>query len=514
MKKTVVLCILDGWGIGKQDESNPIYTSKPPIINYLEQNFPAGSLKSSGLSVGFPWGEAGNSEVGHLTLGSGRVLYQYYLEIKNAINKGTFFKNEALKSAFAHTKKNNSSVHLIGLLTSSTTHAALDHLKTLIEMGKKENAQNLYLHLFTDGRDSPPYSAKKLINEIEEKMAKAGVGEITSLAGRYYGMNQNKNWQLTQQSYQMLRGNAPKRSIEQALNTAYQKNLTDEYVEPSIIKEHPIEKNDAVIFFNFREDGMKQLSQSFIDSDFKQFSADNPQNLHIVTMIKYREDSSVPAAFSLKKIPNTLGEVISQNNKIQLRVTETQRYAHITYFFNGLRERPFPGEYRIILPSDQITHFDKRPEMQAKAITDRVIVSLHNNEFDFILLNYANPDIIARTGNYQATTETIRVVDHELGQLVNTVLSGNHILLVTSSHGNAEAMFDLKTGKPQTKQSSSPVPFYLIGNEYKKKAAPISYSSKLPKFGMLSDIAPTILNLMKLPKPKEMTGSNLLDYIN
>jgi len=188
------------WGIGKQDESNPIYISKLPIINYLEQNFPAGSLKSSGLSVGFPWGEAGNSEVGHLTLGSGRVLYQYYLEIKNAINKGTFFKNEVLKSAFAHTKKNNSSVHLIGLLTSGTTHAALNHLKALIEMGKKENAQNLYLHLFTDGRDSPPYSAKKLINEIEEKMAKAGVGEITSLAGQYYGMNQNKNWQLTQQT--------------------------------------------------------------------------------------------------------------------------------------------------------------------------------------------------------------------------------------------------------------------------------------------------------------------------
>jgi len=230
-------------------------------------------------------------------------------------------------------------------------------------------------------------------------------------------------------------------------------------------------------------------------------------------MIKYREDSSIPAAFSLKQISNTLGEVLSQNNKIQLRVTETQRYAHITYFFNGLREQPFPDEYRIILPSDQIAHFDKQPKMQAKAITDRVIVSLHNNEFDFILLNYANPDIVARTGNYQATTEAIRIVDHELGQLVNTVLSGNHILLVTSSHGNAESMFDLKTGKPQTEHNSNPVPFYLIGNEYKKRAASTSYSSKLPKLGMLSDITPTILSLMKLPKPKEMTGGNLLDYV-
>lgn len=513
MKKTVILCIIDGWGIGKKDESNPIYISNLPVTHYIEKNFPAGALKSSGLSIGLPWGEAGNSEVGHLTLGSGRVLYQHYLKILNSIKSGEFFEKPELKKAFQHARDNNSAVHLIGLLTKGRVHSATEHLNALVEMAKKENTKELYLHLFTDGRDSPPYSAEELFEKLKEKIKKEGIGKISSIAGRYYGMDRDKNWKLTKQTYQMLvEANAPKKTIKKAIQDAYAKNLTDEYLEPTIIESHPIKNNDSIIFFNFREDRMRQITQSFAEPNFNKFEAKKLENVHVTTMTQYyNEFSENNVAFKNKIVKNTLGEVVSKNDKIQLRIAETQKYAHVTYFFNGLHEKPFPNEYRILIPSESANHPDKHPQMRAEEITNRTLISINNNEFDFILLNYANPDIIGHTGNYNAAVEAVKFIDKQLGLIAKTALNQNNILLVTSDHGNVETIFDLKTGQPRTEHEANPVPFYIIGNEFQKKQP--SKSDSLPKIGMLSDVAPTVLELMNIPIPDEMTGKSLLDII-
>ncbi len=508
-----MLCILDGWGIGKKDESNPIYVSDLPAIRNIEANFPSGSLKASGLSVGLPWGEAGNSEVGHLTLGSGRVLYQHYLKISNSIESGEFFEKPELKEAFSRAKKNASAVHLIGLLTKGQVHASLEHLAALIEMAKKEDAKELYLHLFTDGRDSPPRSAQELFGKVEEKLKKEGLGKIADVAGRYYGMDRDQNWKLTEQTYRMLTGSdAPQKTVEKALEENYGKNLSDEYLEPAVIEPHPIKDGDSVIFFNYREDRMRQIARPFLDPNFSKFNAKKFGNLYAVAMTQYYNDlPKIPVVFGKETVKNTLGEVLSNNNKIQLRIAETQKYAHVTYFFNGLHENAFPSEYRILIPSEDPAHPDKRPQMRAEEITNRAAVSVNNNEFDFILINYANPDIIAHTGNYNATVEAVKFVDSQLGRLVSAVLSQNGVLIVTSDHGNAECVLDLKTGQPRTEHESNPVPFYLVGNEFKKNEP--GKPGSLPNLGMLSDIAPTVLGLMNIPKPDEMTGDSLLEAI-
>lgn len=513
MKQTIVLCILDGWGIGKRDESNPIYVSDLPGIKNIEANFPSGSLKSSGLSVGLPWGEAGNSEVGHLTLGSGRVLYQHYLKISNSIESGEFFEKPELKKAFDRAKTNNSAVHLVGLLTKNQVHAAMEHLLALIEMAKKENAKELYIHLFTDGRDSPPRSAAEFIEKVKEKIKKEGIGKISSLAGRYYGMDRDENWKLTEQTYRMLTdSDAPQKTVEKAVKNTYDKNLSDEYLEPAVIEPHPIKDGDSVIFFNYREDRMRQIARPFLDMNFNAFAAKKFDNLYAVAMTQYYNDlPGIPVVFKKEKVENTLGEVLSKNGKIQMRIAESQKYPHITYFFNGLNEKEFPNEYRILIPSEDPGHPDKNPRMRAEEITNRTVVSVNNNEFDFILINYANPDIIAHTGNYNATVEAVKFVDTQLARLVSAVLNQNGILIITSDHGNAESVLDLKTGEPRTEHESNPVPFYLIGNEFKKNEP--TEPGSLSNLGMLSDVAPTILDLMNIPKPEEMTGDSLLGVI-
>lgn len=512
MKQTIVLAILDGWGIGENNESNAIYMAQPQITDYLEKNFPAGALNSSGLSVGLPWAEEGNSEVGHLTLGAGRVLYQHCLKITNSIETGEFFKKPPLKQSFKHARDNNSSVHLVGLLTKGSVHSSSGHLAALIEFAKQEKITNLYLHLFTDGRDGPPRSALKLLKELGQVIQKHGVGTIATLSGRYYGMDRDKYWDRTQKAYEALTKEGKVELKETALQTAYDKNLNDEFMMPTIVAgPHPIKDNDAIIFFNFREDRMRQLSEAFLNPKFNAFQIKQLKNLFITTMTRY--DKNIPAhiVFPPEKINNTLGETLSQNNKIQLRVAETEKYAHVTYFFNGLREKPFPNEYRILVPSARIARHDENPRMMAEAITKRVVVSLRNGTFDFILVNYANPDMVAHTGNYHATIEAIKTVDKELSKLVKEVLNGNHTMIVTSDHGNAEVIFDKSTGQPQTQHDANPVPCYLVSKKFKKDED--GNNKKLQSAGLLTDIAPTVLELMDVPKPAEMTGTSLLSIL-
>lgn len=511
MKQTIILVILDGWGIGEQNETNAIYMAQPKTMQYIEERFPGGALKSSGLSVGLPWGEEGNSEVGHLTLGAGRVLYQHYLKISKAIEDGAFFKNKPLVQAYAHARKHNSALHLVGILTKSNVHASFNHLTALIEMASREKITNLYLHVFTDGRDSAPRSALKLLTDLKKVTEKYNVGIIATLAGRYYGMDRDNRWDRTQKAYDVLTGEGEVVRPEDVLNNAYGNDLSDEYVKPAIVGgPHPITDNDAVIFFNFREDRMRQLNAAFGDTTFDAFPVKQMKNVYLATMTRYDNDQSALVAFPSEQIHNTLGEFLAEHNKTQLRIAETEKYAHVTYFFNGLHKEPFDKEYRILIPSAQVARYDKYPQMRAEAITDRAILSLRNGAFDFILLNFANADMVAHTGNYHATIQAVTSVDTALGKLVKEVLAGGHTMILTSDHGNAEVIFNKNTGESETKHNPSPVPCYLIGNTFKKNTPQYN---EFENAGLLADIAPTILELMKLTQPSEMTGASLLNIL-
>ncbi|MFH0712439.1 MAG: 2,3-bisphosphoglycerate-independent phosphoglycerate mutase [Candidatus Jorgensenbacteria bacterium] len=512
MKRTFILAILDGWGLGEFNESNPIYKADLETIKELETKFPKGALQASGIAIGLPWEEEGNSEVGHLTLGAGKIIYQYFPKISMAIEDGSFFQVPELKNAFSHAKENISSVHLIGLLTQGNVHASFDHLAALIEMAAKEKMQNLYLHLFSDGRDSPPRSVLPLLKKLNEVIAKTGVGVIASVTGRYFGMDRNNLWERTEKAYQTITGeNQTAANLEEAINKIYGRDLDDEYIEPTVIEPHPVKDNDTIIFFNFREDSMRQISEPFLNPDFNKFPIKPLKNTFVVTMTGYTDDQKTPAAFPKSKVENPLGKLLSDKGLTQLRIAETEKYAHITYFFNGLREAPYPNEFRVLVPSKTTIRHEENPEMMAKEVTDRAIIALREGGFDFILINYANPDLIAHTGNYEATLKAVKIVDQELGRLVKEVLEGNHVLVVTSDHGNAESVLNLQTGEPETFHDPNPVPIYLVAREFEKPfSIPDTSPRKMPVIGILSDVAPTLLELMKIPKPEEMTGESLL----
>lgn len=515
MKRTFVLAILDGWGVGKTDESNSIYAAKPATVNFIERNFPNGSLQASGISVGLPWDETGNSEVGHLTLGAGKILYQHLPRISLAIQDKTFFKNQALKEACDHTKTNHSAIHLLGLVTNANIHSSFAHLEAIIQMLVEEKTAPIYIHVFTDGRDTSKEEAEIILKKLESVIQKNKNILIASLMGRHYAMNRDNNWDRTKLAYTLLtKGGATFPTWHEALEHTYARGLSDEFVEPTLVgAPHTIKDNDALIFFNFREDSMRQLTRSFADPLFDTFPTAQLKNVFIVTMTNYEDALPVAVAFPKETVNEPLGKVLADHGKTQLRIAEAEKYAHVTYFFNGLREAPFPNEYRVLIPSQNVAHVEEHPEMHAAAVTDRALVALHDNEFDFILLNYANADIIAHTGNSEATVKAVQTIDHELERLLPAVLSGNHILLLTSDHGNAEAIINLKTGRSETAHNPNPVPFYLISNEFKFDA-PKTPRHTTASIGILSDVAPTLLALMGLPKPQEMTGESLLEGLS
>jgi len=516
MRRTYVLVVLDGWGIGKEDESNPIFAAHPKNIGLIESRFPAGALQASGLAVGMHWDEEGNSEVGHLTLGAGRVFLQHYPKISRAIEDGSFFTNRALTDAFAHAKRNGSAVHLVGLVGDGVVHSAFAHLSALLTMAKREGCENLFLHCVTDGRDSAPQSAGATLARLQKEIAEKGVGSIASVMGRYYAMDRDKHWDRVQKAYDVLAGLSSETvsTIEEALMKTYARRLDDEYVEPTAAgMPHPIADRDAVIFFNYREDRMRELVRPFLDPAFSEFPKKELKDLYVATMTNYDETASGGhAAFAREPVTDPLGKVLAEHGKVQLRIAETEKYAHVTYFFNGFKEPPFPNEFRILIPSKNVVHYEDHPEMMASAVTDRALIALTEGGFDFILINYANPDMVAHTGNYAATLKAVEVVDKELGRLLEAVLQGNHVLMITSDHGNAEVVINLATGEPETKHDADPVPFYLVAKEF-EKTEPERLPVHLPVVGILSDVAPTVLALMRIPKPENMTGQNLLDQL-
>lgn len=507
-----MLAILDGWGIGPADEGNPIHAARPETIAAIESRYPGVALQASGIAVGLPWDEEGNSEVGHVTLGAGRASEQHSERISRAIAEGTFGKNKILRGAFLHATRTRGTVHIVGLLTSGTVHAAFAHLEALIRMAGEYPGVDTALHLMTDGIDSGPRETHALMTKLLKLFAGSPHIALASLGGRYYGMDRDGHLDRTVEAYRALTGTAPHvASWEESLQFTYAKGLNDEFVEPRTVgKPNPLKSGDAVIFFNFREDSMRELTDAFLSPSFDAFQRAPLENVAFVTMTAYRHDTPAAVAFGAKPIPNPLGEVLANRELRQLRIGETEKYAHVTYFFNGRREEPFPNEFRVLIPSLAVSRKDERPAMMASAITDRAILALRERSFDFILLNYANPDIIAHTGNYAATVEAIEVIDRELRRLLVAVEEGDHALFITSDHGNAEVLIDPRTGAPETKHNPNPVPCYLVAREFARANPPRPRASDVQ--GLLADVAPTILNLMDIPIPSEMTGTSLLPY--
>ena len=507
-KKTVVLIVLDGWGIGKNDQSNPLFVANPPTFAALAAQYPVTSLQASGIAVGLPWGEIGNSEVGHLTLGAGKVLYQYFPKITMAVNDGTFFENGPLKEAMAHAIKNDAAVNLAGLLTKANIHASIDHLGALIKMAKDEGVQKINLHLFADGEDSPPRSLGDLLALIPGEY-------LASLTGRYYAMDRSGNWRLTEAAYQAMTGASGMIVADPsaAIAATYEQNGTEEYL-PALrfSDDKKVSDGDSLIFFNYREDSIRQLAAAFIKKDFSEFPVARFNDLYIVTMTHYDDAFDVPVAFPADIVTEPLGKVLSDASLTQLRLAETYRYAHVTYFFNGLYEPPFPGEYRTLIPSNANLHPEEHPEMMAKAVTDRLIEAVRGHGFDFILVNYANPDTIAHTADFNAAVAAINVIDTEIARIVATA-DADTTLIITSDHGNIEKMINERTGEPESSHDASPVPLYLVGAPFKGRHFVNGDNLAGEMLGSLADVAPTILELMDIPKPEDMSGSSLLDSL-
>lgn len=524
-KKTCVLIILDGWGIGHKDDSNAIYRANTPTIEYIKKNYPAASLQSAGIAVGLPWYEAGNSEVGHLTLGSGKIIYQHYPRISLAVRNGDFFKNQALNEAFNHGLNNNSSVHILGLLSSGNVHSSYEHLQSLIKLASLKKCSKLFFHLFTDGKDSSPQSAKSMVEKLQNDLKKFGVGQLASLTGRYYALDRRKNWTVTQKYYNLItKGEGRKASDPIALlNDYYARKMSDPFIEPTLIfnaekseTPHLIQDNDSLIFFDFREDSIKQIVAPFALKDFQEFERTPLNNLKITTMTTYDDNFNTNVAFPPEKITNGVSEILSNLGLRQLKIAETEKFYHLTYFFNCLTDKIFPNEFRVLIPSKEMVHLDDSPEMRAPEITDRLITALNEGIYDFIAVNYANPDSLAHTGNYNATVKGLEIVDQQLAKILETIKKSKIDLIITSDHGNAERLYDPRTGEKETCHNANPVPFYLVGEKFKlKKEKPESQvvSEENRTLGVICDVAPTILELMGIPPPPEMKGRSLLQYL-
>lgn len=505
-KKPVMLMILDGFGINENERGNAVKLANIPNIDKFMKTCPTSKLRASGLAVGLPEGQMGNSEVGHTNIGAGRVVYQELTRITKAIEEGDFFSMPELVKAIENCKKHNTKLHIMGLLSDGGVHSHNRHLYALLELAKRKDFEDVYIHCFLDGRDTPPASAEMYINELQNKIKEKGVGKIATISGRFYSMDRDKRWDRIQKSYDALVNGIGEKatSAEGAIEASYQKEIFDEFVEPTIICNNKapiatIENNDSVIFFNFRPDRARELTRALVDPNFKEFET-KKMKLYYVCFTQY--DATMPKveiAFKPQSLKNTFGECVSKAGLKQLRIAETEKYAHVTFFFNGGEEKQYENEERILVPSPKVRTYDLQPEMSAEEVTQKVIEAIDKDKFDTIILNYANPDMVGHTGNLEATIKAIEKIDECVGRVASKVLEKNGIILLTADHGNSEQMIDYKTGEPHTAHTTNLVPLILIGDEDKKI-----------KSGKLADIAPTMLELMNIEKPKEMTGESLI----
>lgn len=514
----VLLIILDGLGVPSSKDST-FWEAKRGNFEYLEKFFPFTTLQASGIAVGLSWGEEGNSEVGHLTLGAGKTLYHHLPRITVSIQDKTFFENKAFKKASEHVKKTAGALHLMGLFSSGSVHAYPDHLYALLEFAKRENLPRVYLHLFTDGRDAPPKEAGTFLKEFGERLSKLyPFAKIASVIGRDFAMDRDGDWAKIEKTHSLLtkgEGNLFGSSVEY-LEAQYEKGITDEFVEPAWDEKTQtrIKTGDAVIFFNFREDSARELTQAFVETGFDKFPREKLENLVFVTMTEYQKNLPVEAAFEPLDVSWPLARILSEQGLSQLHVAETDKYAHVTYFFDGGKENPYPGEERILVPSLPGSRYEKSPAMSASQVTQSVLGNLGN--YDFILVNFANADLVGHTGDFDATVRALEVLDEEVGKIVEKVLEADGIAIITADHGNAEEKRHRLTGERSTKHTANPVPFFLIGEKFKRKKprSPEEISKLYQEVGgVLSDVAPTVLELLNLAQPSEMTGVSLMERL-
>jgi len=497
--KRVALIILDGFGHREEKMGNAILSANLKYYNYLKTTYPFTTLKASGLAVGLPEGQMGNSEVGHLNIGAGRIVYQIYTKINKSIEDGSFNNIPVLLDAIENVKKYNSSFHIIGLLSDGGVHSHIQHFYAVLELLKKNGIKSVYIHANLDGRDVPPTSALEYVKSLEDKINSIGIGKIATIMGRYYGMDRDNRWERVKLAYDAMvyrKGLISSSSIE-AVKNAYERGETDEFVKPTVIgKEGAIKENDSVLFINFRPDRARQISRALALKDFSEFETEK-MNIFYITMAEYDKTFPFPIVFPPDNMENILAKVLEINNKKQLRIAETEKYAHVTFFFNGQIEEPFKGEDRVLIPSPKVSTYDLKPEMSAYEVTDEILKRV--KDYDVYIINYANPDMVGHTGDFEATVKALKAIDNCIEKVVETFKKEGISVIVTADHGNAEIMID-ENGSKVTSHTTCPVPFIIVDTK----------KYNLRSDGILADIAPTILDIMGIQKPPEMTGKSLI----
>lgn len=508
MKKPVMLMILDGFGCSNHEEGNAVEAANKPNFDFYWNNYPKTYLKASGLAVGLPEGQMGNSEVGHMNIGAGRIVYQELTRISKMIEEGEFFTNPNLNYAFERAMKNDKSVHLLGLLSDGGVHSHIEHLKALIDLAARKNARKVYLHVFLDGRDTSPTNGAGYIKEIMEEMVKDGVGKVASVSGRYYAMDRDNRWERIEKAYNaMVKGEGittdnPVTYVEES----YNKSVTDEFMEPVTVTEDGkpvglIENGDSIIFYNFRPDRAREITRALNDAEFLGFNREK-LDLTYVTFTQYDKTlQNVLVAYMPQTLTNTMGEIVAATGRKQLRIAETEKYAHVTFFFNGGVELPYKDEDRILVPSPKVATYDLKPEMSAPEVTSSILEAMDKNDYDMIILNYANCDMVGHTGVFNAAKSAVEYLDGAMKRVIDKVLEKDGSVFVTADHGNAEQLVDYETGKPFTSHTTNPVPLIYITNNPQKTLHE----------GVLSDLAPTMLAEMGIAKPLEMTATSLFN---
>jgi len=504
ISKPITLVILDGWGYRETPAHNAIHAAIKPCWNKLWETRPHTLLSASGLDVGLPEGQMGNSEVGHLTIGAGRTIFQDLTRINEAVEDNTFQSNKVLLDSIAELKEKNKTLHILGLVSPGGVHSHENQIAALIDLAYKQGLKNICLHAFLDGRDTPPKSAHASLERFEKQFSEMGCGKVCSIIGRYFAMDRDKRWDRTQLAYDILTlGKAAyhAESSTEALEAAYQRNETDEFVAgTSLCTDGKIEDGDSIVFMNFRADRARQLTHAFVDTDFKDFARKkSPKLSKFITLTEYAKSLPVQIAFSPLVLNNTLGDLAAQHGLKQLRIAETEKYAHVTFFINGGREEKYENEDRILIPSPKVSTYDQQPEMSALEVTQKLVAAIESKQYDLIICNYANPDMLGHTGKFQETVNAIETIDSCIQQLVDASEKSGSELIITADHGNAEIMENEETGQAHTAHTNEPVPLIYIGRD-------VTVSKEM---GTLADIAPTILTLMDLPVPDEMTGTSL-----
>lgn len=520
----LVLIICDGLGVASPSRGNAITLASKPNLDYFVRTYPVVTLQASGEVVGLPWREMGNSEVGHMNIGGGKVVYQNLPLINKAISDGAFFQNEQFLAALEHVKTNHSRLHLMGLVSDGGIHSSQNHLYALLELCQQQGVHDVYIHAFLDGRDTPRDAALHFIQQLQKKLQTLGFGRIATLAGRFWAMDRDNHWERIEVAYNAITQGKSEHRVDdpvQAIEASYQRQVFDEEFEPTVVTNNgqpvaTVQDNDAAIFFNFRSDRARQLTKAFILPAFTKF--DRPhyfQNLPFVTMMEYEKNLPVRIAFYPDHITTPIAKVVSDAGLTQLHIAETEKYAHVTFFLNGGREEPFPGEERVMVPSPRVSSYAEVPQMSAFGVRDAIIAGIEQQNYPFIVANFANADMVGHTGNLEATKQAITALDQCLGDIAKVVLQYNGTVLITADHGNAEEKFDPLTGEMSKVHTTNPVPFFIVGERWAQlkpfwPAVPHNDLAQLRPVGVLADVAPTVLRLLSLPIPEEMTAHSLI----